>query len=89
LTRVDEKGLRVKNTLKVTKEDIKAENRRIRKVATQKLVKMQLIFSTLFAYSKVFIRFSELLDNVENVIINILEKDPNEAFQKRMKEMLK
>jgi hypothetical protein len=44
LTRVDNKGLFVKNTLKVTKGDINAESRRIRNVANPKKVQMQLIF---------------------------------------------
>ena len=45
-------------------------------------------FSTLLVYSKGFMQLSERFDNFENVIINILEKNPDEAFQKRMKGRL-
>ena len=34
-------------------------------------------------------QLSERLDNFENNIINLLEKEPDEAFEKRMKGRLK
>lgn len=89
LTRVDNKGLFVKNTLKITKEDINAENRRIRNVANPKNGADAVNLSTLLVHSKGFMQLSDRLDNFENVIINILEKDPDEAFKKRMKGRLK
>ena len=63
-----------KNILKVTKEDINAENRRIRDVANPKNAADVVNFSTLLVYSKEFSQLFERLDNLENVIISILKK---------------
>ena len=72
LIRVNDKELLVKNTLKVSKEDINLEKRRIRKVTNPKNGANAANFSTLLDYSKDFMQFSERLDIFENVIINIL-----------------
>ena len=80
MTRVDDKGLLVKTTLKVIKENINTENRRIRNVANPKSGASVVYFSTLLVYSKGFVKLSERLDDFENVVINILENDPGEAF---------
>jgi len=61
------------------------ENRRIRNVANPKNGADAVNLSTFLLYSKVLYSLFYHLDNFENVIINTLEKDPNEAFQKRMK----
>jgi len=36
-----------------------------------------------------FIQLSERLENLENVIIDLIEKDPYEVFEKRMKGKFK
>ena len=89
LTRIDDKGLIVKNTLKVRKEDINAENRRVRNVTDPKNGADAVNLSSLLVYANEIMQLCERLDNLENVIINILEKDPDEAFKKRMKGRLK
>ena len=80
----------MKNTLKVTKEDINVENRiyNIRNVANPKNGEDGVNFSTFLVYSKGFMQLTGRLDNFKNFIIYILEKDPEEAFQKRMKGRL-
>ena len=52
---------------------------------TQKMVQMQLTFQRFCYTQKGLYSLFYHLDNFENVIINTLEKDPNETFQKRMK----
>ena len=87
MTRVNDKEQLVKNILKVTKDN-KAENRRIRNVAHPKDGKHAVNVSALFIYSKDLMQLSERLDNFENAIINVLEKETDEAFRKKMKGRL-
>ena len=73
----------------VTKEDIDAESRRIRNVANPKNGADAVNLSLLLVYENEIIHLSDRLDNIENFIINVLEKDSDEAFKKRMKGRLK
>ena len=89
MTRVNDTGLLVKTTLKVPKEDIDAENKRVTDFANLKTGADAANVSTLLAYSKGVMQLSEHSDNFENVSINIPEKYPDEAFKKKMKGRLK
>jgi hypothetical protein len=73
----------------VTKKDIDAESRRIRNVANPKNGADAVNLSSLLVYANEIMHLSDRLDNIENVIINMLEKDPDEAFKERRKGRLK
>ena len=74
----------IKNTLKVTKEGINAEERPIRYVGNPINWADAVNFSTLFVYSKDFVHLSERLSNFENFTISMnLKEIPMKHFKSK------